>query len=141
MKVFGYGSSSSDEDDLSPPPPKKKDGRKNSRTVKPRKDYWQSAWGVDIIKNHKKHLDPDSAEHKIFRLRFRVPYVIFLFLVSWVTTWYCFDEITNPTGRLAIKKYYGVYTIAYIYIFARTCTTSKLPTHPGKPIYAYEFII
>ena len=42
-------------------------------------------------------MNPESDAHKLFRLRFRVPFTIFLMLLNWTKEWYCYSE-SNPNG-------------------------------------------
>jgi hypothetical protein len=41
---------------------------------------------------------PTSTEARVFRERFRMPFPMYLMLLSWVRGWYCYDLETNPTG-------------------------------------------
>ena len=62
------------------------DGRKRSRHVYERRDYWASTWGVMLssIRNARACGAPDARGEKTFRLRFRVPYVRFEQLLQYV---------------------------------------------------------
>lgn len=74
----------------------KSDGRKNCRKRNPPVNHSESTWG-NMLKNKADLLDPQSALGKIFKLRFRIPYHVFLLLVAWTESWYWYSE-ANPEG-------------------------------------------
>jgi len=39
-----------------------------------------------------------SQKGKEFQLRFRVPFALFLIVLAWTQSWYCFDAVHNPNG-------------------------------------------
>lgn len=78
----------------------KGDGPTRKRKKPRRPDYWASAWG-EMIKEMPSHMkeDPDGRQHKQFRLRFRLPFPMFTWLVDWTRTWYDLKKkIVDVTG-------------------------------------------
>jgi len=84
-------------------------GKEGPRVRRPRTDPWNCTWGKMLLEQRHELEDPDSAEALSFRLRFRVPFPLFLSLVKWTSE--CFDwSPTNPTGirpacRIGIPKH------------------------------------
>jgi len=64
------------------------------RTIGPRPDYKQSIWWKLI--HHPEINDPDSRAYKQFRLRFRVPFPIFRYLLTIARERKWFPEPSNP---------------------------------------------
>ena len=68
-----------------------------------RKDYNDSVWGRMLIDESDKLMDCDSAEAKLFRRRFRVPYKLYLIILRWTEEWVAGKEkSTDCTGRSAV---------------------------------------
>ena len=72
-------------------------GRAGPRLRRPRTDPWACTWGKMLSEQRVQLEDPDSAESTTFRLRFRVPFPLFLSLVKWTSQWFDWSP-TNPTG-------------------------------------------
>lgn len=77
----------------------KVDGRTlgSPRAVKPRQKYWESTWGRMLREEKDQLLIPGSDEAQCFRLRFRLPFPVYSFVLEWVRTWYCWSP-SNPRG-------------------------------------------
>ena len=58
----------------------------SNRTGRP--DYWGSPWGVMLRERKDELNDPTTDLSKKFRLRFRVPYPIFVRILSWTKEWH-----------------------------------------------------
>jgi hypothetical protein len=62
------------------------DGRKNARKRRRRIAHSESLW-AKTLEDREKLEEPSSREAELFRLRFRVPYPVFLSLVEWTKSW------------------------------------------------------
>ena len=83
---------------------RKVDGRSQPRPGKSnlhgRKDYCNSTWGRMLLDDKDQLMKFDSAEAKLFRLRFRVPYKLFIILLDWTEAFIESKEKTRDcTGR------------------------------------------
>lgn len=86
----------------------KSDGRRGKkRKAKPPPDYSGTTWGrmlretADVMREQ-----PHSSEHKQFRLRFRIPFILFERLVDWTLTWYnatCAHFAANGQKRIPVQ--------------------------------------
>ena len=72
-------------------------GREGPRFRRPRADPWACTWGRMLSEQRLQLQDPNSAESLTFRLRFRVPFPLFLSLVDWTSEWFHWSP-ANPTG-------------------------------------------
>jgi hypothetical protein len=83
------------------------DGRSRKRKRKQPPMYRASTWGRMLDNDAAEMLnDPDGRLHKQFRLRFRVPYPLFLVLVKWTCTWYNVstkDEDAAGVARVPVE--------------------------------------
>lgn len=74
------------------------DGRKgNKRKRKRRNAYGESTWGRMLLDEYAELKQPNSDESKLFRLRFRIPFYIFMTLLEWAKGWYYYSD-SNQDG-------------------------------------------
>jgi hypothetical protein len=75
------------------------DGRSCSRPGKSnkigRKDYNDSTWGRMLEEEKDQLLIFDSDEAKTFRLRFRIPFKLYLLILDWVKEWTDANELAH----------------------------------------------
>lgn len=80
----------------------------------PRNDYKMSQWRNMLQRDAEALQIPGTKPAKLFRLRFRVPYSLFLKLVEWTREWYEIDEtyaVGKPCVPLELKVLSGVLRI------------------------------
>ena len=66
-----------------------------------RTDYANSTWAKMLRDNTEEFMKPESAMAKIFRRRFRVPYPIFVVVLSWTKDWHE-TAATDVAGRVRV---------------------------------------
>lgn len=81
---------------------KRQDGRSGPRKRQKIPDYWASQWGATLQNQDEMMQDPEGRRHQQFRLRFRVPFAIYLELVNWTSTWY--DKTVQQTDALGNSR-------------------------------------
>ena len=80
----------------------KPDGRSSPRKRKRPVDYSETTWGRMLRDDTEKLSDDSTPEARIFRLRFRVPFFLFLLLLDWTRSWREKSD-DNPDGLAAFN--------------------------------------
>jgi hypothetical protein len=87
-----------------------------------RPDYWQSPWGRMLTEQAEQLKDPASPQAKVFRRRFRAPYLLADMYVKWATEALGSKRpIANQPGVPMELKVLGV-----LRILGRGCTTDDV---------------
>ena len=75
--------------------------RPGGSNLKGRVDYGNTPWARMLRENADELEQPDSMAGKLFRLRFRIPYPVFLRLLAWTKAWHEKNS-TDASGRQRI---------------------------------------
>ena len=78
-------------------------GKAGPRLRRPPTDPWACTWGTMLTEQRQQLQDPTSAEAKLFRLRFRVPFPLYLSLVEWTAEWFHW----SPENELGVHDCVG----------------------------------
>ena len=78
-------------------------GKAGPRLRRPPIDPWTCTWGTMLTEQRHQLQDPTSTEAKLFRLRFRVPFPLYLSLVEWTAEWFHW----SPENELGVHDCVG----------------------------------